>query len=510
MKSDIFKRVLKRTFTDAPSQQVYDEYMANIIKQIPNAGDLKLLKGTSNAQASFYYKDLVTGDINTTLYNNLLSQRAEGIESEFGVDEVQLTQNNFVNDYNSVYLKIMYQLSANDRAIQQKNDANTVNAVRALTPIWNAWVKATGEKDVPILDKDTNVALIQITSTLQTVWISKDYIPILKDDPSYPYTHLNNFDQIFGDIPPSVSKQMRTYMVDIYVKQGASGVITAQLANATQTLAGIINNVQNPTEENGGMKLTGDDAYVPGLMFEPKDPLAVVGKLEENPPTGTFEYTADITKSEKTTLNFEASVGGGINIPILSFFSIGLSGGASGSIFNEDFAGSKYTVKVVVNNPTVNPIVTISPELYNISTQKGWMSTSPVKEAIKNGKNTNVTGYRFTSEPDYNFADGGDFGYINSLVLSQFLELSMTFEKCDSKEVKNYFEQHASAGVSFLGIKLGGASESSSHSYEYSEETNTAITVTLKPNAPGYTPGTVDINESLCQLVAVGVEYPFA
>ncbi len=510
MKSDILKKILNRTFTDVPTQQVYDEYMANIIKQIPNAGSLKLLKGTSNAQASFYYKDLTTGDINTALYNNLLDQRIEGTTSEFGVDEVELAQNSFISDYNSVYLKLMFQLSTKDQATQQQNDANTAKAVRALTPLWNAWVQAMKQKEIPELDKDTKIALIQITNTLQTIWVSEDYIEVLKDDPSYPYTNLNNFDKIFGEIPASVSKQMRTYIVDIYSAQGKGGVISAMVANATQTIAGIINNVQNPDESNGGMNLTGDNAYVPGLMFAPNDPLAVVGALGQNPPTGTFQYTANITKSEKTTLNFQASVGGGINIPILSFFSLGLSGGASGSIFQEDFAGSKYSVKVVVNNPTVNPIVTINPQLYNISTRKGWMSTSPVKEAIKNGKNTDVTGYRFTSEPNFNFAEGGDFGYINSLVLSQFLELSMTFEECNSKDVKNYFEQHASAGISFLGIKLGGASESSSHSYEYSDETNTSITVTLKPNEPGYTPGTVDINESLCQLVAVGVEYPFA
>jgi len=45
-------------------------------------------------------------------------------------------------------------------------------------------------------------------------------------------------------------------------------------------------------------------------------------------------------------------------------------------------------------------------------------------------------------------------------------------------------------------------------SYSYSSKTESTITVTLKPNPPGYIPGTSDITQSLCQLIAVGVTYP--
>ncbi len=116
----------------------------------------------------------------------------------------------------------------------------------------------------------------------------------------------------------------------------------------------------------------------------------------------------------------------------------------------------------------------------------------------------------FNSEPNFNFNENADFGFINSLVFSQFLEISISFEKCDSKQVRKYFEEHTDTGVYFLGIRLGGVSQSASYSYSYSEETTTSIKVTIKPVAPGYVPGTDSINQSLSQLVAVGVEYPFA
>ena len=499
-----------------PRQMVYAEYMANIIKQIPNAGSLKLLTGTSNAQASFYFKDPGTDEINATLYNNLLSQRLKGIGEEYGVDQVSAMQEAFINAYNDVYLSMKFQLSAADEATMQKNDAETDQTVKALRPIWNDWVKATKSEDVDELDMDsTNVALIQITNTLTSDWINPDYIDVLRDDPGYPYQHMNDFNKIFNKIPLSVPKKMLDDIKEIYNKQGAAGAITARVANATQTLSGIINNVQNPTtgeSGNGGLKLTGSDEAIPGLTFEPADPLTIVGVLDTNPPTGVLSYEAEITKSEDKTLEFNASVEGGIKIPILSFLSFGADAGAKTSIFNEEASGSKYSVKVKVNNPTISPIMNVNPMLYNIATKKGWMSSGPVKEALANGSNTNVTGYVFNSGilPKYDFSKGGDFGYVKSMVYSQFLELSITFEQCDSKVVKEYFEQHVNTGISFLGINLGGARESSAYSYEFSDESSSKVTVSIRPNPPGYTPGKGNINDSLCQLVAVGVEYPFA
>jgi hypothetical protein len=514
METTLLEQEIKETVRSKASQLVYAEFMAQIIKQLPNPGKLKLLTGTSSAQASFYFKSPSTDEINATLYNNLLSQRIEGEGTEYNIEHVGLSQNSFINDYNDIYLKMTYQLSTNDKATLQRLDAETAATIKSLRPIWNNWVEVTKDKKVEKLNMDnTNTALIQMTITLQSIWVNPDFEKELQDDPSFPYTNMNDFDLIFNKIPVSVPKKMRDYIKNIYNAQGKEGGLTAQVANATQTLAGIINNVQNPTignSGNGGLKLTGTDKAIPGMTFEPTEALELVGQLGAKPPTHVVSYTAQIKKSETTILTIDASVGAGIKIPILEFFSVGVSGGAKTSIFDKSYAGSNYTVKVVVNNPTISPIMSINPMLYNISTKQGWMSTSPVKEALKNEGKTDVTGYVFTSKPNFNFAEAGDFGYINSLVLSQFLELSITFEQCDSKEVKRYFEQHADVGISFLGIKLGGASESSSYSYSYSDETKSSVTVTLKPNPPGYTPGTSDITQSLCQLVAVGVEYPFA
>lgn len=495
---------------------VYAEYMSNIIKQLPNPGKLKLLANTSSAQASFFFLDDVTSAVNGTLYNNVLNQRIKGEGKLNDVDQVGLTQESFTNSYLSVYTKIGYQLSPADKATQQEINSAVGSTVRSLTTIWNNWWEAIQPKDVNKLnDTNTNIALVQMTNTLNTVWVNPDFKDLIRKDPSYPYVHLNDFGKIYNEMPVSVPKQMRDYMIEVFNKSGAAGAITADIANATQTLAGIINNIQNPTlgaSGNGGMPITGSNNPIPGLLFEPARPNALVAQLRANPPSSVYRFSRKITRSSETTLDVQASAGGGIRIPFLSFFSFGASGGVKSSIFENTYSGSDFRVEIVINNATLSPLMSSSPLLYNISTKQGWMSTSPAKDAIKNGypAPTGITGYVFNSEPNFKFGEGEDFGYVNSLVFSQFLEISISFEKCDSKQVRKYFEEHVDTGVYFLGIRLGGASQSLSYSYTYSEETATSIKVTVKPEAPGYIPGTESINQSLSQLVAVGVQYPFA
>ncbi len=499
-----------------PTSQIFADYMAQIIKQIPNPGKLTLLTGTADAQASFYFQSPQTSEINADLYNSILSRRVKGGGSPFGVNQAELLSAPFTNAYLQVYLSLRYQLSQADQATYQELVARVAGSITTLRPLWNAWVDAFGNASTPPVPKldmtDTNIALIQLTYTVQSTWLNQNYKDTLTKDPSYPYTHMNDFDLIFSNIPATVPALMRDQIKAVYNAQGAQGGITAKQSNATQIINGVRANIQNPSSENGGLKQTGSTKMIPGLKFQPQDPITLVDELKTNPPTERLEYSATVTKSNSTTLTFDASVGGGISIPILDFFSLGVSGGAKTSIFEQEFAGSSFSLKVVVNNPTLQPKMNVEPLLYNISTAQGWLFADPVKEALHNGSKTDVTGFVFDGgvPTSFDFSEGGNFGYVNTLVLSQFLELSLVFKQCNSKEVQKYFEEHSNTTISFLGIPLGGVSQSSSYSFSYSDETDTSITVTLKPNPPGYVSGGTDITQSLCNLVAVGVIYPFA
>lgn len=505
------KKITENMFDTAPEYQIYAEYMSNIILQLPNSDKLQFLTGTSSGQASFYFENKEES-VNATLYNNFLNQRISGEGTQYGVKQAGLTSDSFINSYLSVYLKLRYQLSQNDKIAQQRINVDVASTVKELVPIWNTYVAQFEPKSISKLNEtNTDIALIQITDALNTVWINPLFILKLKENPSYPYEHIDEFTAIYNQIPKTVSNTMIELMINIYKVSGAAGEITSRIAYAIHTLAIIINNLLRPNNENKGLSLTGTKKFIPGLIFEPGDPENIINQLDRNPVV-SYTNNNNVVKLSSGFLKVNLSDLDEITISPLRFLSNTLENGTSSSVFKETFSGTSYVVEAIVNNPVINPQLRITPEPFNIMTNTGWMLTEPVKDALKNGypAPTDITGFVFNSEPNFNFKEGGDFGFINSFVFSQFLELYITFTDCNVGKVKKYFKTNKSAKFNFLGKSVGNPSETLNYVYEFGNETDNCIVVKIKPAPPGYIPPEVSIEDSSCQLVAVEIVYPFA
>lgn len=510
--SNIDNKKIAETISDTNEEyQIYAEYMSNIILQLPNSDKLQFLTGTSSGQASFYFKNS-QGFVNASLYNNFLNQRISGEGVQYGVRQAGLTLDSFINSYLSVYMKLRYQLSQSDKAAQQKINIDVASTVTQLAPIWNTYVTQFEPKGISKLNEtNTDIALIQITDALNTVWINPQFILKLKENPSYPYEHLDEFAAIYNQIPKTVPNTMIELMINIYKVSGAAGEITSRIAYAIHTLAIIINNLLRPNNENKGLSLTGTKKFIPGLIFEPGDPENIIDQLNENPVV-SYTNNNNVIKLSSGLLKVNLSELDEITIPPLRFLSNTLENGTSSSVFKEAFSGTSYFVEAIVNNPVINPQLRITPEPFNILTNTGWMFSEPVKDAVKNGypAPTDITGFVFNSEPNFNFSEGGDFGFINSLVFSQFLELYITFTDCNVGKVKKYFETNRSSKFSFLGKSVGNPSETFTYEYEFGNETDNCVVVKIKPAPPGYRPPEASVEDSSCQLVAVEIVYPFA
>lgn len=495
--------------------QTYAEYMSNIILQLPNAEKLQFLTGTSSSQASFYFMNN-SREVNGSLYNNFLNQRAAGQGIQYGVRQVGLTLDSFVNSYLSVYLKLRYQLSPDDKAKQLEISSKTASAVKDLIPIWNAYVDKYLPGNINKLhETNTDIALIQVTDTLNTVWINPEYMLVLKDEPSYPYTHIDDFSKIYNRIPNQEEfiPDMKKLMENIYRLSGASGAVTAEIAYAVHTLAIIIYNLLYPSEQNKGLSLTGSENLIPGLQFNPSNPDEVLNQLSRV-PVDSYSNNNNVLKLSSEVLKIKIYDSEEITISPLQLLSNVLEDGRINSVFKETFSGTSYVVEAIVNNPVINPQLMVNPVPFDIITNTGWMLSEPVKNAVKNGypPPSNITGYVFNSKPNFDFTEGGDFGFISSLVFSQFLELYITFTNCDTGKVKNYFEKNKFSNFNFLGRSIGNPSQPTSYSCRVVNKNtnNNSTSVVVKPNPPGYIPPTADITDSLCQLAAVEIIYPFA
>ncbi|MEM8931443.1 MAG: hypothetical protein AAGE94_09725 [Acidobacteriota bacterium] len=501
---------------DDPVENVYAEYMAHIIRQIPSSERLDLLVGPGNAQASFYFRSPIDGAINTNLYNNLLSPRIADVGSAYGVRQATTKGSTFVNDYDEVYTRIRFALSTADRTALSLLDAKVTPSIAMLQPLWNAWVLADGRFETPPvspLSDDVESALIEMTAVLQTRWVNPEVIPILRADPSYPYVHLEQFDRIFSRIPSSVPSTMRRAILDVYAAQGAGGALTARVSAANQTLRQTRHAIQTPTADNGGQPLSGSGERVPGATFRPTEAEDLVRQLGRS-PVETLHYTNRVQRVDDeasvTTLLVHASDDRELPITAHHFFSYGHPDGRRDSIFDQPFAGSEYVVDVKVKNPTLHPMMEVSPLPLDLLTGRGWLDAEPIRAAIVNEGQSDVTGFVFDGgAPPYDFGEQGDFGFIHTLVLSQFLELTLIFEDCDAPRVERYFRRHDGEPANFLDIPLPDP-ELGIYSIDVRRRDATCTEIVLAPKPPGFIPPGPEITNSLCFLVAVGVCYPVA
>ncbi len=197
------------------------------------------------------------------------------------------------------------------------------------------------------------------------------------------------------------------------------------------------------------------------------------------PKSGTGKsFTASFTAAQgsSNTVDVTASVGGGA-VGDLDFF-ITLSGSASSSlnIFSADSSQESVEVGMQFNGVTT---VTPKPYPYSITSGKGWWNPEPVQNAANDS--SSQSGYQFTPEPPYNFATDGDFGFLSRLLISQQPVLTLTYNTSNYSAYEKTFQEQSSWGVSFLGIPLGGGSQSyysCETSYESSSQT---VTVTMTP-----------------------------
>jgi hypothetical protein len=201
------------------------------------------------------------------------------------------------------------------------------------------------------------------------------------------------------------------------------------------------------------------------------------------PSGGTGKsFSASFTASQgsSNTVDVTASTGGGAVGDLDFFFTLSGSASASLNIFSADSSQKSVEVGLQFNGVTT---VTPKPYPYSITSGKGWWNPDPVQNAAQNesGSSANESGYYFTPKPPYNFGTNGDFGFLSRLLISQQPVLTLKYNTSNYSAYQKTFQEQSHWGISFLGIPLGGGSQSyyeCDTSYDSSSQT---VTVTMTP-----------------------------
>jgi len=212
----------------------------------------------------------------------------------------------------------------------------------------------------------------------------------------------------------------------------------------------------------------------------------------------SFTATAGSSNTVQITAQGGASGEGAID-DLLVF-----SGSAEASLNIFSFASDLTSCAVTL---TFNGVTTVTPSFaaYNISTGTGWWNPDPIEEAAN--PVPNQSGYVFTPTPAYDFTVNGTFGAVARLLISQQPVISLVYTTTQFSQFQQVFQEQSSWGVSFLGIPLGGGSQSYYSAQATQSGSGTTVTVTMSP-AGISTP--ISAADQLAYVIGAQIRWPGA
>jgi hypothetical protein len=222
------------------------------------------------------------------------------------------------------------------------------------------------------------------------------------------------------------------------------------------------------------------------------------------PASGTGRsFTVSLDVSNYSSTEVQVSASGRASIGNSNFFlSFHASGGVSYNMY--DFASSltTCTINMIFNGVTT---VTPKPSSYDISTGSGWWNPDLIQDAAN--PTTDQSGYQFSPTPSYNFGVNRNFGTLSRLMISQQPIISLTYNTANYAAFQSVFKESSSWGVSFLGIPLGGGSQSYYKCVTSQDSQKQTVTVTMTP-VGNTTP--ISATSQLAYVVGAQVLWPGA
>lgn len=269
-------------------------------------------------------------------------------------------------------------------------------------------------------------------------------------------------------------------------------------SNAMWLKAKLLGNTQNPTDQNGGV-VTIDSNGVsrtrPGYVVNKS--VGLIQNSLNSQSSFQISMTAQRKDANTMSVNIDGQAAGDVQA---DFLTIGLSGGASFSLFQASGSGQSATIEMTFPGLTVVPLDQAE---WQQDTLAGWFNYQPLALASAN-TDFSKTGWAFSPASPYNFSRSGDFGWLSNLIISNYPTIRITYSEGNYSDFSKTFQQNFSTSVKLFGIPLGSASESSFTGSTSSESTDGSFSITIAPPVADATVSPLDLQ---CFVLAAEVQY---
>lgn len=368
----------------------------------------------------------------------------------------------FVNIYTQALASVGYKLSKADQAALNAAQKAATNQQMALLTLWTSIygpVAATSKQQpIDIIMSTIATTWASPATDLYTIQRAKNLAKLLNKTPASGQPVLPVFANYLNALGSSISLQNATTMNTGY-------------------LSTVLDNVQDATADNGGMLLD-DSATTYHPAYAVSTPLSdIINGLSAT--SNKIELNMTVTRSSKSQVEINIEGGARFKIPIASFLTLSVNGSAS--YFSDTIATTSNTISVRMTFTGVT-LVNYGPASFNVATGLKWSWMKPITDAIRNGSK-DVSGFVFSPKPGIDFSEGGPFSFLTGVAISNYPSVEITVQSKSYESIKETIKQTVSLGISFLGISLGGGSESTYSHNASSSSSSSTVTITLDPPA---------------------------
>ena len=372
----------------------------------------------------------------------------------------------------NLYLAMSYQLTSADQT--KLNDANA---------------KAQGILNTVVGDYTSMFGAIppenSATATAKLIYITDQIMSWGETTLSLAtFRASTNPTSLIPNAPLGTGKLISDFMTYLSQTSSADSVQNAINAQNAQIKQCALNLSPTPTQVKPGWMsaadITGAAKILPALKIA--EPTSTI----QNGLDGSqgFEIEMVVTKVDQKTVSVSVNANAGVSGSI-GWFGISAGGSTSYNSFSFDQNVTQVTLKLKYSGVTkFTP--SLSASAYNIGDGTGWWNPKMIKDAANH--TSGESGVGFTTPQHYNFKDNGDFGVLNVMAICDMPTIEMVFHNATESSFSSHFSEETHWGVNFLGIPLGGGSQSySSSKYKYDSTAGT-VTVVMTP-PPSVIPG---------------------
>ena len=403
----------------------------------------------------YYYLNPNNLEFNATTYGWI----SAGLTA--GANPVTLDEP-FTNLFIEALSSVVYKLSSADQALLNAAQKAATNQQMALLSLWTSIygpVAPTGnQQPIDIIMNTIATTWAKPATNLYAIQRSKDISRLLNNTPASGQPILPVFANYLNALGSSISLQNATTM-------NAGYLSTAR------------GNVQSADADNGGMLLD-DSTTVYHPAYGVSTPLPdIINGLSAT--SNKVELNMTVTRSSESEVKISIEGGASFEIPIASFLTLSVDGKAS--YFSDTIATASNTISVSMTFTGVT-LVNYGPAAFSMATGLNWSWMKPITDAIRNGSK-DVSGFVFSPKPNIDFSEDGPFGFLTGVAISNYPSVVITVQSDSYQSIEKTIEQTVSLGISFLGIPLGGGSESTYSHTASSSSSSSTVTITLDPPA---------------------------